>query len=150
MLLRLGEAQQTIMFYEGARFHEERYKQYGDRLTRTWRLSFERAFESLSSQYDGAMKFVAECKTRMTELSERDASSPGTGPRLGQAPQGLTSTGDAVMNRPWTALGTPAIAIPMSVGSALPLGLQLTADRGQDVRVIRTAMKLERLLSTTR
>ena len=68
----------------------------------------------------------------------------------GPAPLGLTSTGDSRLNSPWTALGTPAITIPMPVGSALPLGLQLTADHGQDARVIRTAVKLERLLSATR
>ena len=32
MLARLRDAHRTVMFYEGARFHEERYKQYGDRL----------------------------------------------------------------------------------------------------------------------
>ena len=32
MLARVRDAQRTVMFYEGARFHEERYKQYGDRL----------------------------------------------------------------------------------------------------------------------
>jgi Asp-tRNA(Asn)/Glu-tRNA(Gln) amidotransferase A subunit family amidase len=50
------------------------------------------------------------------------------------------------MNAPWTALGTPAITIPMPVGNALPLGLQLTADRGQDARVLRTAARLQKLL----
>ncbi|MFL5257847.1 MAG: hypothetical protein ACJ8AI_34205, partial [Rhodopila sp.] len=39
-------------------------------------------------------------------------------------PEGLSYTGDAKMNAPWTALGTPAISIPMPVGDALPLGLQ--------------------------
>jgi Asp-tRNA(Asn)/Glu-tRNA(Gln) amidotransferase A subunit family amidase len=43
-------------------------------------------------------------------------------------------------------LGTPAITIPMPVGDALPLGLQLTADHGQDSRVIRTAVRLQKML----
>lgn len=51
------------------------------------------------------------------------------------------------MNAPWTALGTPAITIPMPVGNGLPLGLQLTADHGQDARVIRTAVRLHQVLS---
>jgi Asp-tRNA(Asn)/Glu-tRNA(Gln) amidotransferase A subunit family amidase len=66
----------------------------------------------------------------------------------GPAPLGLTSTGDSRLNAPWTALGTPAITIPMPVGSALPLGLQLTADHGQDARLLQTALKLERILGT--
>ena len=36
------------------------------------------------------------------------------------------------------ALGTPAISIPMPVAKGLPLDLELTADHGQDARVIRT------------
>jgi len=51
------------------------------------------------------------------------------------------------MNAPWTALGTTAITISMPVGDSLPLGLQLTADLGQDARVIRTAVRVETLLS---
>jgi Asp-tRNA(Asn)/Glu-tRNA(Gln) amidotransferase A subunit family amidase len=50
------------------------------------------------------------------------------------------------MNAPWTGLGTPAVSIPMSV-SGLPLGLQLTAERGQDARVLRAAVRLHRLLT---
>ena len=59
----------------------------------------------------------------------------------GPAPLGLESTGDASMNAPWTTLGTPAISIPTPVTSTLPLGLQLTADHGQDARVLRTAVR---------
>jgi Asp-tRNA(Asn)/Glu-tRNA(Gln) amidotransferase A subunit family amidase len=54
------------------------------------------------------------------------------------------------MNSPWTALGTPAITIPMPVGSALPLGLQLTAEHGQDARAMRTAVRAYRILGGER
>ena len=64
----------------------------------------------------------------------------------GPAPRGLALTGDSRMNAPWTALGTPAITIPMPVGGALPLGLQLTADHGEDARVIRTAVRVHGIL----
>ena len=144
MLLELGEAQQTIMFYEGARFHEERYKEYGDRLDDMATLVRD-GLRIPVGRYDEAMKFVAECKTRMTELYKATPIvlvPAATGP----APQGLASTGDSRLNRPWTALGTPAITVPMSMGSALPLGVQLTANHGDDARVLRSAVRLERLL----
>ena len=64
----------------------------------------------------------------------------------GPAPIGLSFTGDAKMNAPWTALGTPALSLPMLVTDGLPLGLQITADRGADARVLQTAVKLYRLL----
>jgi Asp-tRNA(Asn)/Glu-tRNA(Gln) amidotransferase A subunit family amidase len=67
----------------------------------------------------------------------------------GPAPAGLASTGDPAMNAPWTALGTPAIAIPIPVGPALPLGLQLTAAHGQDGVLLRTAERVSDLLHAT-
>jgi Asp-tRNA(Asn)/Glu-tRNA(Gln) amidotransferase A subunit family amidase len=54
---------------------------------------------------------------------------------------GLSTTGDPAMNAPWSALGTPAISIPMPVANGLPLGLQMTADVGQDSRLIRAAIQ---------
>ena len=70
--------------------------------------------------------------------------------RTGPGPEGLASTGDSRLNGPWTALGTPAITIPMPVGSALPLGLQMTADHGQDAGLLHAAIRLERLLGQER
>jgi len=48
---------------------------------------------------------------------------------------------------PWTALGTPAISIPMPVGNGLPLGLQLAAERGGDARVLRAAVRVATMLA---
>ena len=83
------------------------------------------------------MGYISECKTTLAELYKGTPVIlvPAA---LGPAPSGLASTGDSKMNTPWTALGTPAISIPMPVAKGLPLGLQLTADHGQDARVIRT------------
>ena len=50
------------------------------------------------------------------------------------------------MNRPWTALGTPAVSIPMSVQNDLPLGLQLTAAHREEGRLLHTAVKVAALL----
>ena len=52
-------------------------------------------------------------------------------------------------NAPFTALGTPAVSIPMPVGAGgLPLGLQLVAGKHQDSRLLATAALCERLLET--
>ena len=57
----------------------------------------------------------------------------------GPAPLGLASTGDPRMNAPWTALGVPAISVPLPVGDGLPLGLQLTAGAGRDAMLFAVA-----------
>lgn len=146
MLTKLVAASRVVMFYEGARFHEQRFKEYGDRLQDMADLVRE-GLQIPVDRYDDARRFIAECKTKVAELYKATPVilvPAATGP----APLGLSSTGDSRMNAPWTALGTPAISMPMPVVSGLPLGLQLTADHGHDARVIRTAVKLQRLLGS--
>ena len=144
MLAQLVDAQRTVMFYEGARFHEQRFKEYGDRLADMANLVRE-GLQIPPARFGEAMKYIAACKNTVAELYKATPVIlvPAA---VGPAPLGLDSTGDSRMNAPWTALGTPAITIPMPVGNALPLGLQLTADHGQDGRVIRTAVRLQQLL----
>ena len=142
MLVRLDEAANTVMFYEGAQFHQQRYKEYGSRLDDIADLVRDGLLISVDT-YDEARRYIDECKVRMTELFKVTAVMlvpAATGP----APRGLASTGDARMNSPWTALGTPAISIPIPVAAGgLPLGLQLTAEHGQDARLLRTAARMQ-------
>ena len=148
MLVSLRAADRTVMFYEGARFHEQRYKQYGDRLAEMATLVRD-GLLIRRERYDDALKFIAECKERMAGIYH---SSPVvvTPAAPGPAPQGLASTGDSRLNSPWTALGTPAITIPLPVGTNLPLGLQLTAAHGDDARLLRTAIRFEQALGVAR
>jgi Asp-tRNA(Asn)/Glu-tRNA(Gln) amidotransferase A subunit family amidase len=146
LLDKIYAAHHTVVYYEGARFHEQRFKEYGSRLADLAGLVRE-GLQIPTQQYDEAMRFIAECKTKVAELY-KDTPVILAPAALGPAPLGLASTGDARMNAPWTALGTPAISIPMPVANGLPLGLQLTADHGQDARVIRTAVRLQQILGS--
>jgi Asp-tRNA(Asn)/Glu-tRNA(Gln) amidotransferase A subunit family amidase len=49
------------------------------------------------------------------------------------------------MNLPWTALGIPAISLPMPV-LGLPLGLQLVSESGTDGALLALAAEVESLL----
>jgi Asp-tRNA(Asn)/Glu-tRNA(Gln) amidotransferase A subunit family amidase len=145
MLDGLADATIKVQAYEAARFHAQRFEQYGPRLADLADL-VRQGLRMAPSEYEEARGFIAEWKRRIPEMYKATPVilvPAATGP----APLGLSSTGDPRMNAPWTALGTPAISIPMPVGNGLPLGLQLTADRFRDARVIRTAVRLERLLA---
>jgi Asp-tRNA(Asn)/Glu-tRNA(Gln) amidotransferase A subunit family amidase len=145
LLTQLVAAHRTVMFYEGARVHEERYKQYGDRLADMAALVRE-GLQMSERQYNEARSVIGEGKRKIGELQKVTPIilvPAATGP----APMGLASTGDSRMNAPWSAFGTPAISIPMPVTTGLPLGLQLTAPVGEDARVIRAAMRVERVFA---
>lgn len=141
MLAKLVEASRTVMFYEGARFHEQRFKEHGDRLADIANLVRE-GLQIPARRHDEALRYIAECRKTVVELYK--ATPVILVPAAtGAAPRGLSSTGDSRMNAPWTAMGVPAMSVPMPIASGLPLGLQLTAAPGEDARVIRTAMRLE-------
>jgi amidase len=141
-LKKLDEANDVEMFYEGARYHEPRLKEFGDRLDQPLANLIREGLKIPAERYAEAKGYLAESRVRMAEIFK---STPVilTPAATGPAPLGLSNTGDPRMNAPWTALGTPAISIPMPVANGLPLGLQLTADLGQDARLLQAALLLQ-------
>src|SRR5262245_17190080 len=144
LLESLVAANRTIMFYEGARVHEQRYREYGERLADIAALVRE-GLQIPVETYDQTRRLVDASRRRMTDIYKTTPVilvPAATGP----APLGLESTGDSRMNASWTTLGVPAITIPMPVPRGLPLGLQLTAAHGEEARLLRTAVRVETLL----
>jgi Asp-tRNA(Asn)/Glu-tRNA(Gln) amidotransferase A subunit family amidase len=138
-------AARLINDYEGARTHRERWERYGDRLGLKLAQLVERGLRIPSEEYHAALNAVSTMREQMSKLF---AEYPVilTPAATGVAPTGLESTGDPRMNSPWTALGVPAISIPLPAGSGLPVGLQLTAERGQDSLLVETAAWVESAL----
>src|SRR5579872_1026779 len=145
-LKKLDAANDVLMFYEGARYHEPRLKEFGDRLDQPLAALIRDGLKIPEQRYEEAKQFVADSRREFAEMFK---STPVmlTPAAPGPAPLGLSTTGDPRMNAPWTALGTPAVTVPMPIASGLPLGLQLTADLGQDSTVLRAAVQLQERFS---
>jgi Asp-tRNA(Asn)/Glu-tRNA(Gln) amidotransferase A subunit family amidase len=68
-------------------------------------------------------------------------------PALGAAPVGLESTGDPVMNLPWTHAGLPTLTIPAGLNATgLPLGLQVTGRWYGDEAMMAQGIEIEKVL----
>ncbi|MDR3357808.1 MAG: amidase [Desulfovibrio sp.] len=66
---------------------------------------------------------------------------------VGEADKTLDSTGDPVMNLPWTHAGLPAVSLPCGVGEGgLPLGMQLAGFFGADASLLALAKRLHEFL----
>ena len=143
LLEKLAGETRIVMFYEGARFHEERFHRYGERLEDLAGLVRE-GLQLSGDRYAEACGIIEQGKR---ELARHYQTTPvilapaATGP----APRGLASTGDPRVNAPWTALGVPSLSMPLPV-EGLPLGLQLTAAEGQDGQVLDTAIRIAKQL----
>jgi Asp-tRNA(Asn)/Glu-tRNA(Gln) amidotransferase A subunit family amidase len=66
----------------------------------------------------------------------------------GAAPAGLESTGDPIMNLPWTHSGLPSVNLPSGFTSeGLPMGLQAVGRWYEDEALLEWSAQLEMTLS---
>ena len=80
-----------------------------------------------------------------TNLARFDAIV--TIPAPGEAPEGLSGTGDPTFASLWTQAGLPAVSIPSGRGPrGLPLGLQVVGRYRDDERALRVAAWCEAML----
>jgi amidase len=125
--------------YEGSRTHQERWWEHGAKVGRKLAELIERGLSIPESKYIAARDLLGRTALDPVFAKVDVLVTPAA---LGAAPRGLESTGDPVMNGVWTALGTPAISIPMPVAEGeLPLGLQMIAPRGADARLLAAAAR---------
>jgi Asp-tRNA(Asn)/Glu-tRNA(Gln) amidotransferase A subunit family amidase len=68
---------------------------------------------------------------------------------VGEAPEGLHTTGNAIFNSMWTLLHVPCVAIPVGRGAkGLPVGIQLVGPRMTDMRLLEIARALAPVIDT--
>lgn len=65
----------------------------------------------------------------------------------GTAPLGLSSTGDPIMNVPWTHAGLPVVSLPAGRCDGLPLGVQVIGRFGADEALLGLCAGLEKSLA---
>lgn len=80
------------------------------------------------------------------ELEDNDIDAWLAPAATGTAPLGLGSTGNPIMNLPWTASGLPAITLPSDKAAGLPYGLQIVGRFAEDEKLFRFAADVSRHL----
>ena len=141
---RLQSATRTINRYEGARSHRARLEEFGDRIGPELARLVRAGLRLTDSEYEDARAYVENMKMKVASLFW-DYPAILTPAAAGPAPAGLSSTGDPAHNAPWTALGVPAISVPLPVDGP-PLGLQMAAAWGRDDALVAVAAQLESLV----
>lgn len=134
----------TIMEADLAKSFRREYERGKANLSATLQEMIERGQQCLAMDYNFAVEQIPELNNALYEIFlDYDAIiTPAT---TGEAPLGLESTGSPVFCTPWTLCGVPSISVPILQGSnGLPIGVQMTAARNDDARLLRTANWLAR------
>jgi Asp-tRNA(Asn)/Glu-tRNA(Gln) amidotransferase A subunit family amidase len=136
----LIDLQITIMRAEGARSFLPEYVRDPEAMHPRLRNMVEHgACPDLASPYDIAATFRARFDALAAPFEGVLCPSA-----IGEAPLGLTQTGDYRFNGIWTLLHTPCINLPHWRGpNGMPVGLTLTGPRFTDPALLATAARLQ-------
>lgn len=136
----------TIMLSEATVIFSDLIAHFPDRVSDVMKSHVETGKSKSAMDYLAA-KAAQEERRAALDAELKDFDAVLTLPAFGEAPHGLTWTGDAEYCAPWTFLGAPAVALPAGFGkNGLPLGVQVTGRYRDDLRVLRTAKWVEAVL----
>ncbi|MDW8328085.1 MAG: amidase, partial [Anaerolineales bacterium] len=122
----LRERHYALTAGEAARVHAEWYARFADLYHPKTRDLIERGrtvSDPVLAELRGGCR---QLRQTLTEVMTRHGVDVWVAPAsVGPAPEGLESTGDPIMNLPWTQAGLPALSLPSGEINGLPVGLQL-------------------------
>jgi len=129
----------TVMLADLAKSYHSFYERGRDKLSDNLRALIEEGQGIGAVDYIRALEWRGVLNGGLNEIyGEYDGILSPAAP--GEAPVGLETTGDPSFCTLWTYCGTPAVTLPILRGATgLPMGVQLTASRGDDGRLLRTA-----------
>ncbi len=133
---------------EAARVHTGWYEQYHELYHSKTAELIERGKSIDDESLAKALAGRRELSTAISALMDADGIDLWISPSAtGTAPAGLDSTGDPVMNLPWTHCGHPTLGLPTGPDkNGLPYGLQLAARSHKDEQLIVWGTQIEAVL----
>jgi Asp-tRNA(Asn)/Glu-tRNA(Gln) amidotransferase A subunit family amidase len=133
---------------EAARVHAAWYERHRELYDPRTAELIERGRRVSPAELARARRERAVLRRAVTALAESHRVDLWISPAApGPAPRGLGSTGDPVMNLPWTYSGLPVLGLPAGETAAgLPMGLQLTGRWYGDEQLLAWGSALERAL----
>ncbi len=141
----LNERHQDVIAHEFALAHHEWFADFGHLYRpRTAALIEKGQGISLARHVECKRSCLDWRKTMTDFLSSHDIDILISPSAVGTAPRGRTTTGDPVMNLPWTHGGLPVTSVPLGLfqngfGDWLPMGAQLTAAFLNDSMLLRAS-----------
>jgi Asp-tRNA(Asn)/Glu-tRNA(Gln) amidotransferase A subunit family amidase len=139
-----------ILASEAAQVHAHWFSEFSDlyheRTTHLIKLGRQKTIEEVTL----ALTSRQELRAQLSQLMKDEGIDLWVSPAApGVAPKGLHSTGDPVMNLPWTHCGFPSLTVPSGFDEeGLPFGLQLASRWGKDEELLNWSLPIEAALNS--
>ncbi len=138
----------VILAAEAAHGHATWFEKYSELYSPKFVELIKRGQSISESQLKASLKAREDLRAELRQAMIDNNITLWIAPSApGPAPKGLESTGDPVMNLPWTQAGLPSISLPSGKNEdGLPLGVQVTANSYKDESLLAWAEDLEKVL----
>ncbi len=135
----VNERHKRLVAADAAVAHEDWYREYGERYADETSDLIVEGLEATMETVAVGRRSRGELRGDLTDSMDDCGIDLWIAPAApGSAPEGIDSTGDPVMNLPWTHAGLPTVTVPASTtDEGLPLGVQFAGRLGADEDVLR-------------
>jgi len=139
----------VILSAEVAQVHANWFDKFSDLYSAKFTELIQRGQSTTDSQLQTAFESRDQFRNQITQaMVDNNIDLWISPPTIGPAPKGLDSTGDPVMNLPWTQIGFPAINLPAGKSDdGLPMGFQVVGLWNSDESLLAWAGDLEKVVS---
>ena len=137
----------TILRSEVASVHEQLFRAHPESYREKLRALVETGMLLDATQYLRARRIRRQYRRDMARLFEK-FDGLMTPAATGTAPEGIGSTGDPVMNAPWTLADFPTMTLPHALGSnGLPIGVQFSSPPLQEGLLLEMGKAIESVVA---
>jgi len=137
----------TILRSEVASVHELLFRAHPESYREKLRALIETGMLLDATQYLRARRVRRKYRREMARLFEK-FDGLMTPAATGTAPEGIGSTGDPVMNAPWTLADFPTMTLPHALGSnGLPIGVQFSSPPLQEGLLLEMGKAIESVVA---
>lgn len=144
----LHRAHAAIQGFEAARNLRFERREHRSSLSPTLLTMLDAGAAVSKARYKEVKDRVSACRASLSDIFG-NCHVLITASATGEAPKGLESTGNPVMNRIWTVLHTPCVTVPAANGpNGLPVGVQIIGRPRDDARTLASADWIDRQIRT--